>query len=272
METYRAADFARRRHHGTRSCRTTSPARAAACCAGCTFKNGTSRQSSCARSAGEIFDVAVDLRRGSATYGRWVGVRAQRGQPPPALYPARLRARVSGAERAGRLCLQVRRRLPPRGRGRSCAGTMRTSASSGRGRTRPSSAKRINTGRRCARSASSCDAAQRCGGETYEHTRHGRQRPARERRHGRRSCRRGHHGIADRARAAAPLRGRGGVCAGRPLRRIRPCRRSSSDAQPDAVIHCAAWTDVDGAELPENREQVFAVNAGQHAKRGRGQP
>lgn len=23
---------------------------------------------------GEIFDVAVDLRRGSATYGRWVGV------------------------------------------------------------------------------------------------------------------------------------------------------------------------------------------------------
>lgn len=24
--------------------------------------------------SGEIFDVAVDLRRGSATYGRWVGV------------------------------------------------------------------------------------------------------------------------------------------------------------------------------------------------------
>ena len=34
-----------------------------------------------------------------------------------------------------------------------------------------------------------------------------------------------------------------------------------TDTQPDAVIHCAAWTDVDGAELPENRAQVFAVNA-----------
>ena len=57
--------------------------------------------------------------------------------------------------------------------------------------------------------------------------------------------------------------------------------------QPDAVIHCAAWTDVDGAELPENREQVLALpmlvcwasdsgnpragvcrQPGQHAKRG----
>lgn len=35
-----------------------------------------------------------------------------------------------------------------------------------------------------------------------------------------------------------------------------------ADTRPDAVIHCAAWTDVDGAELPENRAQVFAVNAG----------
>ena len=35
-----------------------------------------------------------------------------------------------------------------------------------------------------------------------------------------------------------------------------------TDTQPDAVIHCAAWTDVDGAELPENRAQVFAINAG----------
>jgi dTDP-4-dehydrorhamnose reductase len=31
--------------------------------------------------------------------------------------------------------------------------------------------------------------------------------------------------------------------------------------QPDAVIHCAAWTAVDAAEDPENRNKVFAVNA-----------
>ena len=31
--------------------------------------------------------------------------------------------------------------------------------------------------------------------------------------------------------------------------------------RPDAVIHCAAWTAVDAAEDPDNREKVFAVNA-----------
>ena len=32
--------------------------------------------------------------------------------------------------------------------------------------------------------------------------------------------------------------------------------------KPDAVIHCAAWTAVDAAEDAENREKVFAINAG----------
>ena len=32
--------------------------------------------------------------------------------------------------------------------------------------------------------------------------------------------------------------------------------------QPDAVIHCAAWTAVDAAEEPENAEKVRAINAG----------
>ncbi len=34
-----------------------------------------------------------------------------------------------------------------------------------------------------------------------------------------------------------------------------------SRLRPDAVIHCAAWTAVDAAEEPENREKVFAINA-----------
>ena len=31
--------------------------------------------------------------------------------------------------------------------------------------------------------------------------------------------------------------------------------------KPDAIIHCAAWTNVDGAEDEENRGKVFAINA-----------
>ena len=31
---------------------------------------------------------------------------------------------------------------------------------------------------------------------------------------------------------------------------------------PDVIIHCAAWTAVDAAEDEENREKVFAINAG----------
>lgn len=33
-------------------------------------------------------------------------------------------------------------------------------------------------------------------------------------------------------------------------------------ARPDAVIHCAAWTAVDAAEDEDNRDRVFAINAG----------
>ncbi len=31
--------------------------------------------------------------------------------------------------------------------------------------------------------------------------------------------------------------------------------------KPDAIIHCAAWTNVDGAEDPANRTKVHAINA-----------
>ncbi len=33
------------------------------------------------------------------------------------------------------------------------------------------------------------------------------------------------------------------------------------DIKPDAVIHCAAWTHVESAEYPENKNKVFLVNS-----------
>ena len=38
-------------------------------------------------------------------------------------------------------------------------------------------------------------------------------------------------------------------------------RRTIEDLKPDVIIHCAAWTAVDAAEAPENREKVHAINA-----------
>ncbi len=38
-------------------------------------------------------------------------------------------------------------------------------------------------------------------------------------------------------------------------------KKTFAAVRPGAVIHCAAWTDVDGAEKPENREKVFLINA-----------
>ncbi len=37
--------------------------------------------------------------------------------------------------------------------------------------------------------------------------------------------------------------------------------RVISDVQPDAVIHCAAWTAVDAAEDEENKDKVHRINA-----------
>ena len=36
--------------------------------------------------------------------------------------------------------------------------------------------------------------------------------------------------------------------------------KAVSDIKPDAIVHCAAWTNVDGAEEPENLAAVRAVN------------
>lgn len=38
-------------------------------------------------------------------------------------------------------------------------------------------------------------------------------------------------------------------------------RKTIEELNTDVVIHCAAWTNVDGAEAPENREKVHQINA-----------
>lgn len=37
--------------------------------------------------------------------------------------------------------------------------------------------------------------------------------------------------------------------------------KTITELKPDAIIHCAAWTNVDGAEAPENKDIVHRINA-----------
>lgn len=80
-------------------------------------------------------------------------------------------------------------------------------------------------------------------------------------------ARRGHAGIgSDLASTYSGAQDGNAVCA-MPYERLditdaEVVRESFLRAQPDAVIHCAAWTAVDAAEETENRDKVRAINAG----------
>ena len=67
---------------------------------------------------GEVFDVAVDCRPNSKTFGKVGGRNAVRRQQEDALDPRGLRPRLCRAVRCGRVLLQVHRRLRPHRRGR----------------------------------------------------------------------------------------------------------------------------------------------------------
>ena len=64
---------------------------------------------------GEVYDVAVDCRPHSATFGKWVGVTLSEENKKMFYIPDGLCTRFSGAERCGRVLLQVHRcvRAPP---------------------------------------------------------------------------------------------------------------------------------------------------------------
>jgi len=56
-----------------RWCRTITHARARGSCGACTFRSGKGQPCWCAAVAVRYFDVVVDLRRGSPTFGEWEG-------------------------------------------------------------------------------------------------------------------------------------------------------------------------------------------------------
>ena len=73
METYKAADFAAAGIRDTFVQDNQSGSRRGVL-RGLHFQTRHQQAKLVRAIHGEIFDVAVDLRRGSATYGRWVGV------------------------------------------------------------------------------------------------------------------------------------------------------------------------------------------------------
>ena len=67
---------------------------------------------------GEVFDVAVDCRPNSKTFGKWVGATLSADNKKMLWIPEGFRPRLCRAVRCGRVLLQVHRRLRPHRRGR----------------------------------------------------------------------------------------------------------------------------------------------------------
>ena len=103
------------------------------CCADSTISaRRTHRASSCASSAGKVFDVAVDLRPDSPTSGRWVGVEPVGRRSELVVHPVVVRAWILRVERSRRGGVSRVGRVLSRVRSRASCGTIRRLASIGR--------------------------------------------------------------------------------------------------------------------------------------------
>ena len=76
FESFNERAFASRGHHLPASCRTTTRARCSNVLRGLHYQIRQPQGKLVRVVAGEIFDVAVDIRRSSPTFGRWVGLSA----------------------------------------------------------------------------------------------------------------------------------------------------------------------------------------------------
>ena len=118
------------------SSRTTTRAPRRTSCAGMHFQlgDGVAKLVRCGR--GAIYDVVVDLRRGSPTYGQAEGFELTEDNMRVALLPGRLRPRLLHAERGRRRRSTSRASTTRPARRPSSATGTRRSASSGRSRSR----------------------------------------------------------------------------------------------------------------------------------------
>ena len=149
-----------------------SSLRSAACCAACITSGRKPQGKLVSVLEGEVYDVAVDIRRGSPTFGQLDRRRAERRQQAPLLDPAGFRPRLRGAERARAVHLPVHRNLRREADAALALGRSRT-------RDRLAAVGAVCSRRRTPRRRSSRTSPRRACPISHDRTGHRRDRPGR---------------------------------------------------------------------------------------------
>ena len=118
FESLARAQFAAAGIDADVSCRTTTAIPCGTRCAACIIRSSSRRASWCGWCAGAVFDVAVDIRRSSPTFGQWVGVVLSDGNHHMLWVPPGFAHGYLALERRDRFSLQVHRLLRARARAR----------------------------------------------------------------------------------------------------------------------------------------------------------